>query len=123
MHDRRQHPQQDAGMVTREGEVSAHNTASAAIDQGDARLSFRGFENSERVYRRQAEIARKSERPPMRQQEAIARLESHRVGNALNTQPASTRDHGIAFDAVMLSEQNGPFATHIEATRHVAARL
>ncbi len=59
----------------------------------------------------------------MRQQEAIARLEVHRVGNALHGQPALTGDHGIAFDAVMLAEPNGPFATHVEATGHITARF
>ncbi len=59
----------------------------------------------------------------MRQQEAITRLKVRRVGYALYRQPALTRDHGVAFDAVMLSEPNGQLAAHVEATGNIAARL
>jgi hypothetical protein len=43
----------------------------------------------------------------MWEQEAIAHLEVRRVGHAVHGQPALTRDHGITFDAVMLSEPDG----------------
>ena len=39
MHDRRQHPQQDVGMIAGKGEVAADNEAiAAAIDAGDAAI-------------------------------------------------------------------------------------
>ena len=111
-------------MIAGEREVAAHNAATAtAIDEGDASLPLRARKHGERVDRGQAQIGCKAKRSAMWQQEAITRRKVRRVGYALYGQPALTRDHGIAFDAVVLSEPDGQFATHIEATGDIAARF
>jgi hypothetical protein len=43
-----------------------------------------------------------AERPPARQQEAVARPKTHRVGNPFHAEPAFARNHGVAFDAFVL---------------------
>jgi hypothetical protein len=52
----------------------------------------------------------------MRQQEAVSGLEEHRIGNALDRQPALAGDERVAFDAVMLGELNRQLSADIKAT-------
>jgi hypothetical protein len=74
MHDRRQHPQQDAGMLARKGEMPADTKIiPAAIVRDDAAIRP-GRKKREGIDRRQSQIACQAERPPARQQEAVPRL-------------------------------------------------
>ena len=63
-----------------------------------------GRKNRVGVNRRQGQVACHAERPPMRQQKAIARFQEHRAGNALHGEPALTGNHGLQFDAFVLRE-------------------
>jgi hypothetical protein len=43
-----------------------------------------------------------------------SRLQAHRLGHALDRKPYLTRNHGVAFDAVMPAEKDGELAARIE---------
>ena len=111
-------------MIAAKDEVPADDKAfPASMEQDDATIPTRRRKNREGVNRRQRQIACKAERPPMREQEAAPCREAHRVGYALDGQPALARYHGVALDAFMLGELDGQFSTHIKATAHITARF
>ena len=77
MHYRRQRSEQDAGMSAGKGEVAADQEAiAAAIDCDDPAIPPRRGKKRECVDGRRCQIGRKPERPSMRQQKAVARLQS-----------------------------------------------
>jgi hypothetical protein len=74
---RRQRPEQDAGMSAGKREVAAdHEAIAAAIDCDDPAIPPRRGKKRECVDGRSCQIGRQPERPPMRQQKAVARLQS-----------------------------------------------
>jgi len=76
-------PTLDNGMIASQGEVRTDNKAiSAAVERGDSSI-LRGRKESGGVNRRQAQLAGQTERPPSRQQEAVSRLQLHRVVNII----------------------------------------
>ena len=108
-------------MLTGQGEVPADTEATpAAITRTNATIQ-RELKDRVSIDRGQGKIARKNERPPSGQQEAVARLEAHRIRNALHGQPALARDQRVAFDALVLAELDRPLSTQIKATAHVSA--
>ena len=110
-------------MIAGEQEVPAdQKEIAAAIARSDAAIPP-GWKNREGVDRRQCQVAGKAERSPTRQHEAVPRLQAHRVGDAIHGQPTLAGNHGVAFDAFMLGELDGPFSTGIEAAGHIAARF
>ena len=89
MRDRRQHRQQDAGMIAGQGEVPADDRRNRRRRCSTAMPPLRGGGKDRAcVDGRQGQIAGKAERPPARQQEAVPGVQAHRVGNALHGQPA-----------------------------------
>jgi hypothetical protein len=104
-------------------EVAAdHEGIPATIIRGDAAIRL-ALKYCVRVDRRQIQVAREAERPPVRQHDAIPRRQANNaVGNALDSQPALAGDHGIAFDTLMLREPDGNVA-RIEAAGLVTARF
>ena len=124
MDDGRQHPQQDAGMIAVEGEAAADEEEIPAAIPGDDAAAARGGKYGAGLDRRQAQVACQAERPPARQQEAIPRLQPHRLRHALDGQPALAGNHGAAFDAFLLvGELDRPVSRRIEAGGHVVARF
>ena len=70
-------------MIAGQGEVRTDNKAiSAGVERGDSSI-LRRRKESGGVYRRQAQVAGQTERLPSRQQEAVFRLQLHRVGNII----------------------------------------
>jgi hypothetical protein len=59
----------------------------------------------------------------MRQEKAIAALEEHGLGNAVDCEPALTGNESVALDAFMTGELDGELTAHVEATGDVAARF
>ena len=101
-----------------EAEVSSDaGDVSSSIPDGDAPVQ-RPLIHRPEVDRRQGEVARQAKRPPQWEEEAIARLEVHRLGNALHDKPALAGDNRIALDAVVLGELERPVPAHIEAAAH-----
>ena len=116
MHDRRQDPEQHARVIPGEREVSADNKAIAAAVHGyDAANPARCGQNRKGLNRRRRQIGREEERPAARQQETVARLQSHRVGDALDREPYLTGNDRIAFDAFMLAEADRQPSADVKA--------
>jgi hypothetical protein len=55
------------------------------------------------------------------EEEAVACLEADGVGHAVKGEPALAGDEGVAFDAFMLGEADGPLPAHVKAAAHEAA--
>ena len=111
-------------MIPGKREVSADNEAIAAAVHGyDAANPARCGQNRKGLDRRGGQIGGEEERPAARQQEAVARLQSHRVGDALDREPYLTGNDRVAFDAFMLAEADRQPSADVKAAGHVAARL
>jgi hypothetical protein len=110
-------------MAAGKGKVPAGNKAvPAPVERVDAAIPL-VRKNRTSVNRRQAQVARKAERPSTRQQEAISRLQKHRVGNAVDGQPTLAGNDRVALDAFMPWKLNRQVSTHIEATGRITARF
>jgi hypothetical protein len=82
-HNRRQRSQGDNGMIAGQCEVRTDNKASPP-SLSEAMVPF--FVVAKRVAAStdaKAQVAGQTERPPSRQQEAVSRLQLHRVGNII----------------------------------------
>jgi hypothetical protein len=64
------------------------------------------YETTQRaeIDRRQAQFGSEAEGAPLRQHEAVARCQPHRIHRALDREPAFSRNNGIALDASVLRE-------------------
>jgi hypothetical protein len=83
-HDRRQHPQQDVGVIAGKTEAAAdQREVVAAVQRDDAALA-RGRENRRCGDRFQRQIGGQPERAAARQQEAVAGMQAHRIGHAVD---------------------------------------
>ena len=122
VHHRRQHPQQDAGMVAIQREVAAdRGERAAAVEHGDAAGGAHGKDRAG-IDRRKAQVAGEAERPAVGQQEAVPRAEPHRVRYPIHRQPAFAGRHRVALDAVAHAEADRPGCAGVETADHVAAR-
>jgi hypothetical protein len=116
--DRREHREQDVGVVPLEAEVTpGAGDVSSAVPDGNGPIQ-RPLMHRLEVDRRQGEVARQAKGPPQRNEEAIASIDLHRLGNALHDEQALAGYVRVALNAVVLGELEGPVPAHVEAAEH-----
>ncbi len=91
------------GVIAGQGEEATGHKEIPAIAPDDAAIPRRR-KIGLGVDRRQCQVACQAEWPLPRRREAMARLQAHRAGNALDPEPALARDHGLEFDAFVPGE-------------------
>jgi hypothetical protein len=121
--DGREDAEEDAGVLAGEGEMAADAEAlSAAVVGADAAVEGEG-EEGEGVDGGEGEVAGEAEGAAGGEKEAVSGFEANGVGDIVDYEPALAGDEGVALDALMLAETDGPGAGGVEATDHVGAGL
>jgi hypothetical protein len=114
--------EKEACMAAGKGEVSADAKAfAAAVEGGDAAVE-RDAEEGIGVSGREAEIAGEGEGKTAWEEKAVAGVETD--GRfAVEDEPAGAGDDGVALDAGVVAEAEGPVAGEIKAASHVVVGL
>jgi len=115
--------EEDAGVLAGEGEVAADAEAVAATVVGaDVAVGGEGKE-VEGVQGSEGEVAGEGEGAAGREEEAVTGLDEDGVGDVVDGEPAVAGDDGVALDAVVLGEADGPGAGGVETADHVGVGL
>lgn len=117
--DGRESVQKDVGVGAGEEEVAAGDGVLGGVVEGSG-VGLVGFEKDAEVDGPEGEVGGEGEGEAAGEEEAVAGVEAHGVGDGVDREPALAGEDGIALDALMLGKLDGEVGVQTEAAGDVA---